>query len=302
MNPSQIESALISKLLFSGLNAFLALGVVSGSAQAFSLSATNDANTLVNSILGSGITVLNASYTGTSDSSAVFTGGASTGIGINSGVILSTGRATDAAGPGDSSDISATNGLPGDLDLDALIPGFTTFDATILEFEFQFGDGSGGGDLFFNYAFASEEYNEFVNTDFNDVFGLFVDGVNVAIAPDGNPVSINNVNCGNPFSGSGPNCDSFNNNESGVFDIEYDGFTDVFLAQALGLSPGTHTLKLAIADAGDTILDSALFIQGGSLSDDIPTTDVPEPATVMGTLVASAMGLLVDRKRRQRGN
>ena len=40
----------------------------------------------------------------------------------------------------------------------------------------------------------------------------------------------------------------------------------IFTAQALGLSPGTHHIKLAIADAGDYVLDSAVFIQTGSFA------------------------------------
>jgi len=285
----------------------LATGMVAIGAEAeaaLAVTTSDDANALIAALLGPGITVTGGqSYlpAGT-DASGTFTGGGgTTGIGFASGVILTTGDANDAPGPNNADDTTTANGAPGDADLDALIPGFSTQDATILQFDFQFGDGTTGGDLFFSYQFASEEYNEFVDSSFNDVFGLFVDGTNVAKAGNGDAVSINNVNCGNPFVGAGPNCDQYQNNDPddpgpATLDIEYDGLTTVLQAQALGLSPGTHTLKLAIADAGDSVLDSALFIQGGSISDQ--PTPTPEPGTLV--LLGSGLlglGLLARRRR-----
>jgi hypothetical protein len=46
--------------------------------------------------------------------------------------------------------------------------------------------------------------------------------------------------------------------------IGYDGFTQVFTAQSLGLSPGIHTIKLVISDVGDMSHDSAVFVRAGS--------------------------------------
>jgi len=45
-----------------------------------------------------------------------------------------------------------------------------------------------------SYIFASEEYNEYIN--FPDIFGLFLDGVNIADANDGSPLSAGTVNIG----------------------------------------------------------------------------------------------------------
>ena len=249
---------------------------------------TADGDLLVDEILGAGITAGPATYTGAAVASGTFTGGLSAGLSMDAGIILTSGDVNLAPGPNDQDGATGDNGLAGDADLDALIPGFETFDATILEFEFE----SAGGDLFFNFQFASEEYNEYVDSSFNDVFGLFVDGINIAIAPDGNAVSINNVNCGNPYNPAHgeDNCDFYNNNDLNdggpFFDIQYDGFTDLFTASFIGLSAGTHTMKFAIADAGDHVLDSAIFIQAGSF-DDKPT-DLPEP----GTLALLGLGLI----------
>jgi hypothetical protein len=260
---------------------------------------TNNANTLVNSILGSGITLVGTpTYTGAAIASGTFTGGISAGVSIDTGILLTSGQAGGAVGPNNNDAFTANNGLAGDADLTALIPGFSTHDATSLEFTFT----SAGGDLFFNYVFASEEYNEYTNTAFNDVFGFFVDGVNIALIPGTTtPVSINNVNGGNPFGTGATNPGSYNNNDLSdggpFFDIQYDGFTDVFQAKALGLSPGNHTIKLAIADAGDWVLDSGVFIQGGSFSD--TPTGVPEPGTMM-LLGIGLVGIAAHARKRAR--
>lgn len=268
--------------------------------RAFALSVTPsaDGNLLSSTILGSGITISNISYTGASGASGTFTGGAASGIGIESGILLTSGDAAGAVGPNEVDDYTGSNGLAGDSDLDALIPGYSTYDATILEFDFE----SAGGDLFFSYVFASEEYNEFTNSTFNDVFGFFLDENNIALIPGTTtPVSINNVNGGNPFGSGASNPDRYNNNDPSdggpFFNIQYDGFTDVFLAQALGIGAGTHHIKLAIADAGDSILDSAVFIQAGSFSDKPPET-VPEPATIL-LLGSGLVGIGILRKNRR---
>ncbi|GGA42001.1 hypothetical protein CYANOKiyG1_60470 [Okeania sp. KiyG1] len=261
--------------------AFTALSGITA-AQAISITPTSNGNDLVNEILGSGITITPASinYTGTAGASGIFTNGLSSGIGIDSGIILTTGTATDAEGPNDSDQKTTDNKLPGDSDLDGLIPQEqTTFDATILEFDFE----SEGGDLYFNYVFASEEYVEWTNTEFNDVFGFFLNGENIALIPGtSTPVAINTVNGGKPLGTDASNPELFNNNdlsEGGpFFDLEYDGFTHVFTAQALGLSPGSHRIRLAIADAGDAFYDSAVFIQAKTFSD-MPTNVLNSKST-----------------------
>lgn len=275
------------------------IGLV-GNAFALTVSPFTTADALVNNILGSGISVVSGSvsYTGATAASGTFSDGLSSGIGIESGILLTSGSAAGAVGPNSQDGYTGNNGQAGDADLDGLVPGYTTHDATSLEFTFT----TTGGDLYFNYAFASEEYNEFTNTSFNDVFGFFLDGVNIALIPGTTtPVSINNVNGGNPLGTDASNPALFNNNDPSdgatPYDLQYDGFTDVFTASALGLGAGEHTIKLAIADAGDYILDSGVFIQAGTFSSDYTPPAVPEPGTLLlfgGGLVA--LGLIRKRK------
>lgn len=250
------------------------------------VTSTNDGAVLASTILGTGITTSNIVYSGAVAASGTFTDGMSSGIGIASGILITNGSASDAVGPNISSGTSTVNNFAGDLDLDTLITD-STFDATFLSFDFE----SAGGDMFFKYAFASEEYNEYVDS-YNDVFGFFLDGINIALIPGTTtPVSINNVNLGD-------NPTLYNDNDSDAgspFNIEYDGFTDVFTATALGLTPGSHSIKLAIADAVDKALDSAVFIQAGSFSDEDPTV-VPEPSTIM-LLGGGLIGLAFARRK-----
>lgn len=254
-------------------------------------STTTDGTDLVSAIVGSGITVTpgSVSYIGAAGQAGTFSGGFSSDFGIDSGIILTTGSAYDAEGVNGPLKMQTTADTGGDADLTALIydgspqPPFT-LDRNVLEFDFE----STGGDLYFNFLFASEEYNLYIGGSYNDVFAFFLDGVNIALAPDASFVSISNVNCGNPYSGVGPNCASFNNNDgTGAYANPYDGFTDVFTATALGLAPGEHHIKLAIADAGDTIIESAVLIQAGTFSDQ--STIVPEPST--GLLLGLGLAL-----------
>lgn len=260
---------------------------------------TGDATLLANTLLGPGITLVGTpTLTGgnlnnSNSSAATFTGGLTTGIGISSGVLLTSGFANLVTNSNTSDSHTGGFGGPGDTTLNALGAG-NTLDATVLTFDFT----TNTGDLFFQFVFASEEYNEYTNSSFNDVFGFFVDGTNIALLPNSNiPISINNVNGGNPYGVGASNPGYFNNNDLSdggpFYAFSYDGFTDVFTVSALGLSAGVHTIKLAIADVGDTSLDSGVFIKAGSFSQVNPHTGVPDVGASFALLAlgfASLMG------------
>jgi hypothetical protein len=189
---------------------------------------------------------------------------------MSSGIVLASGPVVDAVGPNNSGSQSTGWGSPGDNDLNSLITQ-TTNDAAVLEFDFI----PASDTLEFKYVFGSEEYLEYVNSSFNDVFAFFLSGPNplggsyanenVAIVPGTTvPVSINNVNNAsypqyyiNNGTGSTPN------NEA----LEYDGYTIGMYARASVIACQTYHIKLAVADAGDTALDSGVFIEAGSFTD-----------------------------------
>jgi len=256
--------------------------VVGFSAPSFSMTITpfDSADNLAQSLVGSGVTISGATYTGATGAAGYFTGGTAAGIGINSGIVLTSGSASNLNGTTNTSDsITGSNGLSGTSYLNALIPGYTTYDASILEFDFTSTETA----AYFSYVFGSDEYNEYANTSYNDVFGFFLNGTavgnNVATLSDGTVVSINNINAVD-------NPSFYNNNDPSngtptPFAFEYDGFTDVLTASLLGLTAGqTYHLTLAIADAGDYILDSGVFLAGGSF-DVNPPDAVPEPSTIL---------------------
>jgi hypothetical protein len=226
---------------------------------------------LVNALFAgtAGITVTGVTYTGAAVASGTFSG-AQDIVGIDSGILLTSGNVANVPGPNTDSGATGDNGAPGDATLDSLIPGFTTFDASLLRLTFI----PDGQTLQFSYVFGSEEYNEYANTAYNDVFGFFVNGQNFALIPGtSTPVAINNLNNGNPGSsgvGPGPceHCEFYRDNAQigGLgLDTQLDGLTTV-LSFVAPVNPGVeNTLLLGIADAGDRVLDSAVFIQGGSI-------------------------------------
>lgn len=262
--------------------------VASGASSAHAaliVNTTNDATALGTTITGPGISASGFTYTGGTTASGTFDNGLSAGIGINSGVILTTGNANLAIGSNTLTDAAQINNLPGDADLTTL-GGATTYDASVLEFDFT----TTTNNVFLNFVFASEEYPEFVGQRFNDVFAFFVDGQNIALVPGtSQAVSINNVN-------SSANSGFYNDNTGGT-GIQYDGFTNMITAEKLGLAPGTHRIKIAIADVGDADYDSAIFLQLNSFANTPqPAQQVPEPFTIIGTLVGGSAALRMRKK------
>ncbi len=210
---------------------------------------------LVNSLLGSGVTVTSVKYTGADVAAGTFTGG-SDNIGIESGVVLSSEAVSSVVGPNQNSATSTNNWMSGDTDLNGLIPGYSTNDAASLEFGFI----PDSDQITFKYVFGSEEYNEYVGTQYNDVFGFFLNGQNVALIPGtSTPVSIHNVNL---YS----NLEYYRNNEGATINTELDGLTTILTVTAPVHKGQVNTIKLAVADAGDYILDSDVFIEGGSFT------------------------------------
>jgi len=243
-------------------------------------------------LAGDGVSISNVTYSGTTGRDAAvgtFTGGFSA-TGINSGVILSSGRVKNVIGPNNSDEATFIGVAGGDADLATTVGG-TILDAAVLQFDFTVTDPHAEVATF-QYVFASEEYNEYANTQFNDVFGFFMSGpgfpnANLALIPGTTtPVSINTVNGGNRQNQTPPQHPEFfvNNdlNDGGTQPlltlIQADGLTRVLTVQA-SVAPGaTYHLKLAIGDVSDRSYDSWVLIKGGSLS--AACTLIPPPAFI----------------------
>jgi hypothetical protein len=269
--------------------ALLIPAVVTSSASA--AIGTTDLNTLspanvAQALVSSSFTVSNATFTGAKIAGGTFTGGTQP-LGFDSGIVLSTGNIASVVGPNMSPSITTSNGTPGDPDLDKLAS-FPTYDAAVLEFDFVPTTPT----ISFQYVFGSDEYNEFVNTSFNDVFGFFINGTNCAVVGSPpKPVTINTINNGNPIGGT-PNShpELYRNNDfqapnPAPFDTELDGLTKVLTCFAI-VHPGTNHAKLAIADASDYRYDSDVFLKSGSIG----STQLPPPELAKTANVAPVSG------------
>jgi hypothetical protein len=263
------EKITVTFIVALGLLAFAAGPVT---ADPLVISPGLSADALVMNLMGSGVTYLNAVYVGDASANGSFTGG--TGIiGFDQGIILSSGSAAAAAGPNDSGGESTSFLGAGDTYLRALGGGVQTHDAAVLEFDFI----PSASNLKFSFVFASEEYNEYVGS-FNDIFGIFLNGVNVAIIPATSiPISIDNINnCVNPAYFINNNTLASSSTCPGVLpsaglNTQFDGLT-VVITLDIPVAPGvSHHFKFAIADALDYSLDSAVFIRSASFISGTPS-------------------------------
>jgi hypothetical protein len=227
------------------------------------------AQELLSNIMGKGYSVSNAKLTCPTDASGSFESTTSN-IGLGKGIILTTGSVNTVNGPNNSNNKTTDHGAQGDKDLDG-IGKDDTEDACVLE-----GDLVPSCDLFkIRYVFASEEYPDYVGTEYNDVFAFFISGPgitgvkNIAIVPGttATAVTINNVN-------SNKNSQYYVDNDNGQT-VEYNGFTTPLTASIKVVPCQTYHLKMAIADVGDGRYDSGVFIEAGSIDCPAPDINVP---------------------------
>ena len=239
---------------------------------------------LAKALLGDGIQITNVSFQGSNVSAGYFSGGNKPNIGLDSGIVLTTGNASFAGMKNIAGNTGANVNGAGYGKLTALTGGIPTYDATVLSISFI----AQGDSAYFNYVFASDEYVEYANSSFNDAFGFFIDDANYALIPGTEePVTINNVN-------NVDHPELFNNNDpwkggaTEVADVTYDGYTNAFTAAVTGLVAGNeYTIDMAIADAGDHVYDSAVFIDAGSFSTaPVTPSGAPEPSILILLAVA----------------
>ncbi|MEB3361767.1 MAG: choice-of-anchor L domain-containing protein [Synechococcaceae cyanobacterium] len=198
-----------------------------------------------------------------------------TPLGIGAGVLLTSGIA-----PGTTNtltwygaDNSGSSGFDnGDADIDAVVNSvFQTqsYDATTLSFSFSVSDPLATS-ISFDLVFGSDEYPEWVDA-FVDCGVVIVDGVNNALF---------NKDPLHPLSVISPNLAAgyFQDNGGNTIPIEYDGVSGrLRIVAPLKAGQTTHTIKIGIADTGDHILDSGLFIANMSAGRDPGSGVVSNP-------------------------
>jgi gliding motility-associated-like protein len=243
----------------------------------------SNSQTLSQLLAGTGVTISNYSMSCHSSGSGTFSN-TSSNLGLTGGVVLASGNINNIPNPA-TSFASTSHSLNGDAQLSTLTGG-TIYDPCRLEFDIV----PQGPLLRFNYVFASEEYPEWVCSNFNDVFGFFITGPNpgggnytnknIAIIPNTNlPVAINTINAGTPGANAGGGtCNGTNqslahsslytNNLSAPVNpyIIYDAQTKVLQAIIAVVPCQSYHLKLAIADVADRIYDSGVFLEAYSFT------------------------------------
>lgn len=189
---------------------------------------------------------------------------------FKSGIVMSTGAISAAAGPNTSTSSSgASPGSGSDPDLAALVSGANINDACVIEFDFIPASDS----IVFNYIFGSEEFPEYANSYFNDVFGFFLSGpgingpytnnaINIALLPNNMPVTINNVHNYNYYYASPNSGQTSPGSYYGA--VQFDGNTILLTARAEVQACQTYHIKLAIGDRHDSSYDSGVFLEAGS--------------------------------------
>lgn len=307
----------LTLLLFSviSLNSF-------SQVQMGTISSQNQPTYLIDNVLiGNGVTTTNHSYIGDSSQIGYFTDSLGL-IGFTEGFVLSTGSVDSIGEIGvdtlpwwnyvydsawniiDSTPVVQgtflsssfwQNGDPDLLTIANSVPGLigqsfsvsSTGDAAILEFDFV----PSADTVRFNYVFASEEYLDFVNSSFNDVFAFLISGpgitgpyaspaafpggaINIAEVPGTAnwPVTISTVN-------DTLNSQYYNHDTLGQASA-FNGYTDVFTAVAGVQACNVYHIKLAIADGTDDAYDSGVFLEAGSF-------DATEPGALNVNTVTS---------------
>ena len=217
-----------------------------GFSQGMTVVGSNNANTLVQTLGGSGVVLSNATINcGASPAGSTNYGAGLFDVtitpnvlGIDSGIVLTSGvAASTLAGVNGANVLTGTatgsfNGTGNGTDPDlAMLVGATAnqiYDKCILEFDFV----TIGDSVEFDYVFGSTEYQSFTCTGFNDVFGFFISGPgivgpysnnskNIALVPGSTtcPVAISTIYCPNMAGccqttgycfGNTPGCGAFN--------------------------------------------------------------------------------------------
>ncbi|GEM_PF-2062060 len=233
-----------------------------------------------NVFLGDGIQITNIRFTGKPEAVGYFSNGMED-IGFEEGILLTTGESWQA----DRANTSAIAGSPNNSFANsAELERLTTEKLEdVLEYVITFRPSTDS--IAFKYRFASEEYPEFGCDCFNDVFAFYIygpgldpNGENMAILPNSNlPVSVKTIHPFDPDADNGagcmidlPDCTPANENlyidNSGSTTLEYDGFTRTLIARAKVTPCEEYTLKIAIADVKDDIVDSAVFLEAESFN------------------------------------
>jgi len=234
------------------LPAVASLALLAGEAKAVTVTPSTDFNALASFLLVDGWTPVPGSVSGIlAGPDAIGTFDNAADIGLTNGVLLTTGTVFNALGPNTSGSATGPGALSSlSFDFVAVSPGIS-----------------------WRYVFASEEYEEYVGSQYNDQFRLTLNGENLALIPGtSSNVEINSVN---QFSNT-----AFYRSNTGTaldnFNTQYDGLTTLLTASKGDLIVGnTYNVQFMVTDVGDEAFDSGVFIGANSVSFDGGSPETP---------------------------
>jgi hypothetical protein len=194
--------------------------------------------------------------------------------------ILSTGDVQDVDQPNDSD--STSSSLFGDPDDNGALHGDTDEDVTVLKVGVNVPAGANCATL--DYRFLSEEFDEYVGSEYNDAFiaeidppggapGWSTNGSTIthagdfATAPNGAPVSINGVG-------------GVAATAAEAVGTTFDGATGRVTTKS-PITPGPHTIFLSIFDQSDEVWDSAVMLDRLAFINESPATCKPPEVPVI---------------------
>lgn len=196
---------------------------------------------------------------------------------MDNGIVISSGKVADLKGyPGnDSNPKSNDMKQPGYSDLDIAVSGDTK-DAASIEINFT----SNSGMIYFNIVFAAEEYKKYVDSEYNDVAGIFLDGKDYSLLDY--LKSIDNKGVSKTYSGLlslntlFTNKDLYIDNRNKSNDFAANVYSHI-LRFGIPISDiNEHSLKFAAADWHDSALDSWFLINGLSGEEEFIEPQDPE--------------------------
>ena len=210
-------------------------------------------------------------FSGTQNSYGYFNAGTSN-FPFSEGIVLSTGKATSAIGPNNSLLSQGGTSWLGDSDLELALGVSNSINATSLEFDFI----PITNKISFDYIFSSEQYllNATSNQcNYTDGFAFLLKPTdnslpyqNLAIVPGTYlPVKINTVR------GTGSVCPPANQSFFDAFNgtnhpTNFNGQTVIMKAEADVIPGKPYHIKLVIADQGNNLYDSAIFLGANSFN------------------------------------
>ncbi|MDP3556282.1 MAG: choice-of-anchor L domain-containing protein [Bacteroidota bacterium] len=279
-----MQKTLLTLIAFTGLSINQLIAQSASDFKTYKTQATGnfDARNLLQTLVGEGVVLKSFSITkASSDEAYGFFEDKKGTLGMKKGLIMTTGGINGLCAGNTSAGMSnlthakaehrvmplvSDNSSP---DLEKLLRGQKTFDACVIELDIV----PTADTLSFNYVFGSEEYDEYVGSQFNDVFAFFITGKgitgekNLAVVPNTEiPVSVNSINGGgirnSRIAPSNPTY--YVSNVAGNIKIEYDGLTKLMEIRQPVTPYETYHLKMCIADVSDDSFDSGVFLEGQS--------------------------------------